>query len=340
MLIASFSKFGSPSKVIECLNTEKLNSPKEDEILVDILAFPINPADLLTIEGKYAIKPTLPSILGAESIAVVKVVGKNIVNVTEGDIVMPLGRNNWCQQKLINKNYFVKIRKKINILQASMLKVNPATAYLMLNNYSKLNKNDWIIQNAANSSVGNNIISLAKNYGVKTINIVRREGLEGNLKKLGADLVIQDKNLLENLDFFKKNDIKLAIDAIGGSKTSVLADFIINGSDIINYGLLSGEKIGLTSHQVIFRDISLKGFWLSLWLNKMKREEVEALYNHLSDLISKSIISVPIEKIYNMEDIKTAVEHSEKSNREGKILIAPNGIEKIKSFPKLNTLES
>ena len=56
-----------------------------------------------------------------------------------------------------------------------MLKVNPATAYLMLNNYIKINNGDYILQNAANSGVGNYVIQLAKMYNIRTINLIRRK---------------------------------------------------------------------------------------------------------------------------------------------------------------------
>ena len=43
--------------------------PEADEVALDVLAFPINPADLLMIEGRYAVRPPLPSRVGAECLA-------------------------------------------------------------------------------------------------------------------------------------------------------------------------------------------------------------------------------------------------------------------------------
>ena len=50
MKVAQFSNFGNPSQVIECIELPDLNDPKEDEVLIDVLACPINPADILNIE--------------------------------------------------------------------------------------------------------------------------------------------------------------------------------------------------------------------------------------------------------------------------------------------------
>ena len=73
-----------------------------------------------------------------------------------------------------------------------MLRVNPATAYLMLHDYVAAKAGNWVIQNAANSGVGHCLIRLARQVGVRTINVVRRESLVAPLKAYGADVVLVD----------------------------------------------------------------------------------------------------------------------------------------------------
>ncbi|HEX5794273.1 MAG TPA: hypothetical protein VFY19_00420, partial [Geminicoccaceae bacterium] len=73
-----------------------------------------------------------------------------------------------------------------------MLKVNPATALLMLRSYVELQPGDWVIQDAANSGVGSNLILLAKADGIRTVNVVRRDTLIEPLAAIGADVVVVD----------------------------------------------------------------------------------------------------------------------------------------------------
>ena len=101
MKVAQFASFGSPGKVIECVEVANLNDPKDNEVLVDVLACPINPADVLNIEGRYGVIPDLPARLGAECVARVKKVGKAVNDYKEGDVVLPLDRENWVQQKIV-----------------------------------------------------------------------------------------------------------------------------------------------------------------------------------------------------------------------------------------------
>jgi len=162
MKIAQFASFGRPDEVIESIEVPDLANPVENEVLIDVLACPINPADVLNIEGRYGVRPDLPARLGAECVGKVKKIGESVKKFKEGDIVLPLDRENWVQQKLVAENNLILLPNNIDPIQLSMLKVNPATAYLMLKKYVNLKEGDWIIQDAANSGVGHCIIRLAK----------------------------------------------------------------------------------------------------------------------------------------------------------------------------------
>jgi trans-2-enoyl-CoA reductase len=61
----------------------------------------------------------------------------------------------------------------------AMLTVNPATASLMLSEFVDLKPGDWVMQNVANSGVGGYLVQLARQRGLRTVNVVRREGAVG-----------------------------------------------------------------------------------------------------------------------------------------------------------------
>ena len=327
MKIAQFSNYGKPDEAIDCIDIPDLDDPDENEVLIDVLACPINPADVLNIEGKYGIKAKLPARLGAECVGKVKKVGDLVKEFKEGDIVLPLDRENWVQQKIVDEKNLIMLPNNIDPIQLSMLKVNPATAYLMLKKYVKLQPGDWIIQDAANSGVGQCIIRLAKMEGIKTINIVRRKELASDLEDIGADFVIQDSpNMASEVkELTNGGDVKLAIDAVGGDIILRIGDCLKEEATILNYGLLSGKNIEMTSYQTVFKRLVLTGFWLMPWLQTMSRKEIFDMYNHLSNLIASNKLHVPIEKTYPLEEIKKAVKHSAAYNRSGKIILTPNG---------------
>ena len=104
MKVAQFSSFGIASQVIECVDAPNPSDLKDDEVLIDVLACPINPADVLNIEGKYGVKAQLPARLGAECVGKVKKIGSSVTDFNIGDTVLPLDRENWVQQKIVHKH--------------------------------------------------------------------------------------------------------------------------------------------------------------------------------------------------------------------------------------------
>jgi NADPH:quinone reductase-like Zn-dependent oxidoreductase len=75
MKSAQLTAIGPAEKVVECIEVADPGAPGAGEILVDIVACSINPADILTIEGQYASIPATPCALGIEGAGIVAAVG-------------------------------------------------------------------------------------------------------------------------------------------------------------------------------------------------------------------------------------------------------------------------
>jgi mitochondrial enoyl-[acyl-carrier protein] reductase / trans-2-enoyl-CoA reductase len=327
MMQVQFTAFGTPHEVAACVEVPGVGAPGRDEVVIEVLAFPINPADLLTITGGYAIRPQLPATLGAECVGRIAAVGSNVRQLAVGDRVINFGRDNWCQQLKVPAAQVLKVPAQADVLQLAMLKVNPATARLMLREYVDLQPGDWVIQDAANSGVGTCLIELAKTDGIRTVNVVRRASLSEPLRALGADAVIVDgDDLAEPVRQATRGaPIRLAIDAIGGAMVLRLADCLAEGGTVVNYGLLSGQPCQLGAHHTIFKGITLTGFWLQKALTSMPRPDIERLYAELGARVADGTLQVEIESTYPIEEIKAALAHAEREGRSGKVLVLPNG---------------
>jgi NADPH:quinone reductase-like Zn-dependent oxidoreductase len=327
MKIIQFNAFGRGHEVAGVMEVEDPGPPAAGEVLVEVEAFPINPVDLLSIAGTYASRPKLPAIPGSEGLGRVVMRGADVALVKPGDRVLVMGRENWMQRKRVKAAEVLAIGAEADPLQLAMLKINPATALLMLKRYRELGVGDWLIQNAANSGVGANLISLAKADGVRTVNIVRRNELVAPLESLGADVVvIEGPHLAARVRQATQNaDITLGIDAVAGGATGRMAECLAEGGVVVNYGLLSGEPCAIDPHQVVFRQISLTGFWLVKHLGAMSNDERAALYSDLGARVASGALEVKIAAVYSIDDIKLALEHAAREARGGKVLVTPNG---------------
>src|SRR5947207_15099350 len=164
--------FRPPGGVARCADVPDVGAPGAGEVVFEVLAFPINPADVSFCRGTYRLKPTLPATPGAECIGRVTAVGAGVSHVEPGDLVINLQRENWTQRRRVKGDDVIRVPAKLDLRQAAMLRINPPTALLLLTDIVTLKPGDWVIQNVANSAVGRIVIPLARARGVKTMNVV------------------------------------------------------------------------------------------------------------------------------------------------------------------------
>ncbi|WP_164008597.1 zinc-dependent alcohol dehydrogenase family protein [Pyxidicoccus trucidator] len=326
MKAVRFSTFGHPLKVAEVVE-ESDAALQPGEARVEVLATPINPSDLLTLTGQYGQLPKLPAVPGNEGVGrVVEVKDSTAVRV--GDkVFLPIGAGTWRTHLTAPAETLLPLPPGIDLQQASMMFINPPTADVLLRQFVTLQPGDWVLQNAANSAVGRYVISLAKLAGYKTVNVVRREELAAELTALGADVVLVDaENLPERVrEVTGGAKVKLALDAVGGDSTMRLGDSLATGGTVVNYGVMSGKGPKLSAAASIFKDITLRGFWLVLWMKRTPREDQRALFARLAQLIANGTLRTPVEGTFALEDIKDALARAMEGGRSGKVLLTPNG---------------
>lgn len=300
--------------------------PGPDEVVLAVLAAPISPADLLMIAGRYGKIPAFPYTPGAECVGRVDRVGASVEGFAVGDLAMPMpGLGCWAEKAVHKAALIRKLPPDIDVRQAAMIKANPATAKLMLDTVP-LQRGDWVIQNAANSAVGRYVIQLAHRRGVRTLNVVRRPELAQDLRALGADVVVSSENGggVDWLDRIEGVRPRLALDAVGGASTRQLAARLEKGGRLLCYGLLGGDPVQIDTSDLVFRGVTVCGFWLAQWFARAKDADVDALYNDLVDLVASGELRASVEGTYPLEQWRDALAHTNRGRRSGKILFAPD----------------
>ncbi|MDH3229949.1 MAG: zinc-dependent alcohol dehydrogenase family protein [Alphaproteobacteria bacterium] len=327
MKAIEFASYGVPHEVCHCVDVADAGPPGSGEIIVEILASAINPADLLIVEGRYPGPATLPARLGIEGAGRVVMVGEGVQSVAVGDHVVSLERQNWSQRVRIPAARALMVDRHVDLLQLAQLKANPPSAMLMLRDYVDLQPGDWVVQNAANSGVGRHVIRLAAAGGFRTANIVRRQAAVAALKEIGADVVLVDADDVGARMRAETGGAgaRLALDAVGGDATRRLADCLEDGGVVVNYGFLSGDSCTITPHQLVLHDITLRGFWMVRAGGAMTPDQLRAMYQDLASRFADGTLNVPVEATYELDDIAEALERSWRFGREGKIVLTPNG---------------
>ncbi len=315
----TFSTFGQPPEVIE-LTDQPSTDPKDGEVKLRMLYAPINPADINYIQGIYGIKPGLPAAAGLEGCG--EVIASASDTIHTGDLVItirPVGT--WSEEVTCPDKHVMKIPRNTPVEQASMLKVNPLTAWGMLTQMIDLPQGSWVIQNAANSGVGTCVIQIAKLLGLRTINLVRREEPIKNLLSLGADhVLLDDQDSIATIrDITGKDAPKLALNAVGGDSALRLMDALATKGIHVTYGAMSRRSLKIPNKFLIFKRIQLHGFWVTQWMKEADPKTVKKAYDQLAQWTIDGSLKQPIDSTYPLTDIHSAVTRAMEAKRNGKV---------------------
>ena len=324
------NKIGDPAEVLEVKEGVSRLLDK-GEARIAVLAAPIHPSNLLQIAGNYLTLPALPSTPGSEGVGRVMEVSADVKHLTKGQLVLLGGMGTWLEEIVAPAASLIPLpdlgKPSMAVIeQLSMTTINPLTALLMLTSYADLKEGDWVVQSAANSAVGGYLIQLAKQRGIKTVNVVRREGLAEELMAKGADVVlINGPDLAKQIASATNNaPVLLAIDAVGGETFSRLAASLGEGGTIVSYGLLSGELPTLNVGLSIGKDLRTRGFWLTKWFQTTAMAEKQAAFGQIIPLIANGSLKADIDSRFTVDQIKQAVTRAGQRGRNGKVLIVPS----------------
>ncbi|MEM1282718.1 MAG: 2-enoyl thioester reductase domain-containing protein [Chlamydiota bacterium] len=318
-------EYGTPENVVK-LSEGEFPTMGHDEILIKTTMAPINPADLNIIEGRYGDQPPLPVTLGNEGVGIIEKIGADVTELSIGDqVITPTLRGTWSEYRSCKAEEAVRVPHDIPPEVACMLTVNPLTAILMLESFHELKPEEYVLQNAANSGVGRAVIDIAKRMGIKTINIVRTHEQVEEVEKIGGSiqLTFDDLKAKRYPSNLRKLSIPLALNAVGGESARLITRLLSHGGTMVTYGAMSKEPVILDNGPLIYKNISIKGFWRSEWVRRVDFELVKSMMERLILLAEHGAFVVPIEKIYPFSDAAEALKHAKRSGRAGKILLSP-----------------
>ncbi|KAI3896618.1 hypothetical protein MKX03_029340 [Papaver bracteatum] len=300
-----YEQHGSPDEVTRVIDLPPVEI-KENDVCVKMLASPINPSDINRIQGVYPVRPPLPAVGGYEGVGQVHDFGSAVKGLSIGDLVIPSPPSSGAWQTFVVKeeSLWHKIDKDVPLEFASTVTVNPLTALLMLDDFVTLNPGDAIVQNGSTSIVGQCVIQLAKLRGVHSINIIRdragAEDVKEKLKKLGADEVYTESQLeVKNVNGFlgALPEPALGFNCVGGNSASSVLKFLRQGGTMVTYGGMSKKPVTVSTSAFIFKDLTLRGFWLQKMMNSDRAVDCRVMIDYLLSLIRDEKLKYEMELV-------------------------------------------
>jgi len=323
MRSAIHTTFGEPADVLT-LADRPMPEPGPGQVRIKMRLAPIHNHDLWTVRGNYGYKPELPAIGGSEAVGTIGALGDGVTGVTIGQrVAVASARGSWAEYFVVSAKGLLPVPDSIPDEAAAQLIAMPFSAISLLD-FLNVEKGDWVLQNTANGAVGKTLAMLARSRGVHTINLVRRDAGVAELEALGIENAVstaqagwQDKVRAIAGDA----PIKAAVDSIGGEAARDLLALLGENGLLVSFGSMGGDPMVVPSGDVIFKQITIKGFWGSKVSTAMPADKRTALIGELVQLVAKGELTLPVEGIFDLADADKAAAASLQPGRKGKILL-------------------
>lgn len=321
--------YGDPAEVVRLVEVDEPN-PGPDEIVVEVEAAAMHLADLKFIHGDPGFRWfEMPRWPGHEGLGRIVSKGDEVTGLSIGQrVFLPIGAGTF-RQRVPARAVECTPAPDGDVLQLALTSLNGLTASILVDDIVQPGPGEWIIQNGANSSCGRFVISLARERGARTVNIVRRQELVDDLLDAGADAVVVDAGDPDATAALVREatgsaDISYGFDCVAATGTVTVARCLADEGTVINYGFMSGRNAELSFQDMFGKRISLEGLGRRTVQSAWERK---AVLERLAALTAEGQLKAKIAATFTLEQTQEAFAMQAKtgSDREGKIVMLPNG---------------
>ena len=315
----------------ETLRLEECPIPRLDkgDVLVQMTAAPINPSDVLFINGRYGVRKPLPVVPGLEGSGTIVATGKSwrarsLLGSRVSCGTPEDSDGTWAEYMRTQADRCFPLSPQVSNARGSMMIVNPLTAWGLVDTMRQRGHQAGV-QTAAASSLGQMIARLAKRFRFPMVHVVRRSEQVATLHALGAEHVLNS-----NAPEFEQQLAQLCrqlnatalVDAVGGELTAQLLHAMPHGSQALVYGALAGENCQVSALDLIFAQTRVEGFWLTDWIRTQNLPTLIRTSMQVQRLLSSDLRS-GVQACLPLEEAQFALKLYQERMSAGKVLLVP-----------------
>ena len=225
-------EYGGP-EVLKFENVPR-PEPKENEALVRVIASGVNPADPLTLSGKYAreIGTHLPLIPGYDIAGIVEKTRVKVTKLKAGDAIYgyPTFGGGWAEYVIVIEGEIAAKPASLNFTEAAAVPMGALTAWQALVDTAQVQPGQTILIHGGSGGVGSFAVQIAKARGACVIATASTEN-QDLLKQLGTDVPIDyTKNKFEEI----AKDVDAVLDPVGKDTLARSYDVVKKGGIVMS----------------------------------------------------------------------------------------------------------
>ncbi|MAI42187.1 MAG: NADPH:quinone oxidoreductase family protein [Candidatus Azotimanducaceae bacterium] len=311
-------KFGGPKDLV-VKEIEPPDTPKPDEVQINLKYRGIAFADLVRMAGNYQDNRTPPYIVGGDGSGIITCVGKNVTSIKPGDKVTSAGG---CVELInVSESKVRKLPDDIDLELAAAFGNTYMTAFYGLH-IAQLQPNETLLVHGAAGGVGLAAVDLGKLMGARVIATASSDEKLAIVKQLGADEIINYSNGFREKvkDLTQDLGADVIYDPVGGDIFDESMRCIAPYGRILIVGFTSGRPALAKTNHLLVKDASVIGYTVNS-LQQKRPALFDEYAETLVDYLVKGLIKPHISHRYKMDEIVQAFQVIIDRRVIGKVLV-------------------
>ena len=305
----------------------EIESPKENQIQIEVHSTGINRADILQKKGHYPPPKGESEIIGLECAGIVCKIGPNSSKFKVGDKVCAiLGGGGYAEFVNVDERQVMPIPSNVSLLEAGALPETILTVYENIFNISEFKNNEVVLIHGGSSGIGTTAISILKNFTDQIYVTAGSKDKCDNCIQLGAKAAINYKEEdFEQYFIDQKIKVDIILDMVGGSYFKKNLKILNQKGRLTYIAALESIKAEANLLYIMTKQLKVSGSTLRSRSPEDKGKIVNQVIEHIWPLIEQGKYKPTIFQSFNMEDVNLAHELMESSSHIGKILLDIKG---------------
>jgi len=296
------------------------------EVVVDVKAAGVNFPDVLTVQGKYQVRPPLPFTPGNEFAGVVRAVGAGVDGFAPGQRVIGFTRTGaFAEQAVAVAGSFLPMPDDMDFDVAAAITLTYGTSYHAVADRGALQLGETMLVLGAAGGVGLAAIEIGKALGARVIAAASSDEKLAVCKAHGADVLVnyEREDLREALRAATDGrGPDLIYDPVGGKYSEpALRSIAWRGRHLV-VGFAAGEIPRLPWNLMLLKGASVVGVFWGDFTRKEQDAHLAAM-DRITGWIAQGKLKPLVSRRYPLADTALALDDMAARKVIGKVIIAP-----------------
>ena len=321
--VVRINEFGGPD--VLRIEDEDVGAPGPGEVLLQQTGMAMHFADTMLREGKYHLKPDLPSAIGLDGAGIIEAVGEGVESFKPGDAVcylFNLGAH--AERRVMAADALMPVPEGLDPRNIAATFLRCMTAQYLLRQTYCVQAGDTILVHTAAGGMGTLLCQWAKVLGATVIGTVGSDGKAVIATAAGADHVINSRTgdvAGAVHDITDGGGVAAVYDGIGRDVWEANIAALRPTGYLVNYGHMSGiiepiDPMQLNSKSLFFAKVSLPHFMPT---PEAKQEMADDVFGVIAD----GALDISVSQEYKLADIRQAHEDIVGGKTTGSVVIVP-----------------